>query len=73
MFVIFFPFIYYTTSHLGHIRVHIFNRQISDEHTKSLRIKTEQMPRAVVRLGSIFNRLIYDWLIFYYLFFIFGV
>jgi hypothetical protein len=28
---------------LGHVRVHVFNRLISDELTKSLGIKTENM------------------------------
>ena len=45
----------------GHIKVHIFIQPISDEHTKSIGIKNEFKPRAVVRLVSIFNCLADDW------------
>jgi hypothetical protein len=45
----------------GHDRVYIFNQLISDEPNKSLGIKTEYMPRAVVRLDNIFNCLAYEW------------
>jgi hypothetical protein len=34
---------------------------ISEEPTKSFGIKTEYMPRAVVRLVNIFNCIEYDW------------
>ena len=61
MFVIFFPFIYYTTSHLGHIRVHIFNRPISNEPTKSLGIKL-----------STFQELLTDWSIYLSVLHMFG-
>jgi len=39
----------------GHVRVHIYNRPIKDEPTKSLVIKTEYTPRAVARLVNICN------------------
>jgi hypothetical protein len=45
----------------SHDRVYIFNQLISDEPNKSLGIKTEYMPRAVVRLDNIFNCLAYEW------------
>ena len=41
--------------------VHIFNRPISDEPTKSLGMKTYYMPKAVVWLVDVFNCLAYDW------------
>jgi hypothetical protein len=44
----------------GHVRVHIFNRPINDNPTKSLGIKAEYLPRAVVRLGYRFRCLVYD-------------
>ena len=47
----------------GHVRVHVFNRPISDESTKYLSSKTEYSPTAVVRLVNIFNFLAYYWTI----------
>jgi hypothetical protein len=38
-----------------HVRVHIFNITISDEHTKSLGITTEYTLIAVARLGKGFG------------------
>ena len=45
----------------GNVKSNIFNRHISDEPTKSLGIKTENMPRAVVPLVRVFSCLAYDW------------
>jgi uncharacterized protein Yka (UPF0111/DUF47 family) len=45
---------------MGHFRIHIIIRPISDKTITSLGFKTEYMPRAVVRLVKIFNCLAYD-------------
>jgi hypothetical protein len=41
-------------------RVHIFNWPISNEPTKTVGVKTEYTPKAVVRLVSIINCFAYD-------------
>lgn len=43
------------------LRVYIFNRPISDEPPKSLGMKTENTPRAVVSLVDMFNCHINAW------------
>ena len=45
----------------GHVRIHIFNRPISDEPTKSACIKTKYTPIVVVLLVNIFTCLGYYW------------
>jgi hypothetical protein len=47
----------------GQVRVHIFNRPISNDVKYSLGIKNECTPRAVVRLVNIFNCIAYGWTI----------
>jgi hypothetical protein len=44
----------------GHVRVHIFYCPISDEPTKSIGIKTDNTPKAIVWLVNIFNCLACD-------------
>ena len=45
----------------NHCRVPIFNQLISNEPTKSLGIKNENVQRSIVWLVKIFNCLAYDW------------
>ena len=51
--------IFYRHPVWGHVRFHISNQPTSDEPTKSLGIKTDYTPRAVVWLVNIFNCLAY--------------
>jgi hypothetical protein len=46
---------------MGSRRVHICNRLISDEPSKSLSIKTEYKSKAVVTIVNILISLPYDW------------